>query len=59
MEENISPKEISFVCTCGKKLQLTLIGGQYQFSWQNKCECGRIWYLEDLSVEEEEVDETV
>ena len=60
MEQSIQPLEIPFFCTCGNEIKLKPIGGQYQYSWQNECECGKFWYLENLSAKEtEEKDETI
>jgi hypothetical protein len=41
-------------CKCGNKLAIKLIGGQYQYSYQGSCICGREWFLEDLSEDREE-----
>jgi len=37
------------VCLCGREVELELIGGQYQSAWMGRCECGRIWSLEEMS----------
>jgi len=37
------------ICICGKEVKLELIGGQHQNAWMGRCECGRIWSLEEMS----------
>ena len=37
------------ICICGKEVKLELIGGQHQNAWTGRCECGRIWSLEEMS----------
>lgn len=34
-------------CLCGRRVPLTKIGGQYQYSWFGTCpECGRDWSID-------------
>ena len=37
------------ICLCGKEVKLELIGGQHQNAWTGRCECGRVWSLEEMS----------
>ena len=37
------------ICLCGKEVKLELVGGQHQNAWTGRCECGRIWSLEEMS----------
>jgi hypothetical protein len=46
---NNHPLSIDFKCICGRIVALKLIGGQYQYTWQGDCLCGRKWELEDVS----------
>lgn len=46
-------------CLCGKKVVLELLGGQYQDTYQGKCECGRIWSLDELSEALAELDDEI
>ena len=36
-------------CSCGEKLTLGCIDGQYQNEYRKKCECGREWVLIEIS----------
>lgn len=36
-------------CTCGKELELEVYGGQYQSEFRGECECGREWFLTEIS----------
>ena len=42
-------REPKVVCLCGREVELELIGGQYQTTWIGRCECGRVWSLEEMS----------
>jgi len=42
-------REPKVVCLCGREVELELIGGQYQNAWIGRCECGRVWSLEEMS----------
>lgn len=42
-------KIIVLTCKCGKKIEMQLMGGQYQHSYSKTCDCGRKWLLEDLT----------
>mgnify|MGYP001612241398 FL=1 len=42
---------MTIICTCGKKVILKLIGGQYQDSYIGNCKCGCRWLLEDVAAE--------
>jgi len=42
-------REPKVICICGKEVKLELIGGQHQNAWTGRCECGRIWSLEEMS----------
>ena len=42
-------QEIAIVCNCGRVIELKLVGGQYQDSWQGDCECGCKWNLDEIS----------
>ena len=45
-------KTRKFICDCGTKIKLELVGGQYQSSWQGKCnKCKKVWELNELSEE--------
>ena len=44
-----SRKYYKLKCRCGRGVVLKLIGGQYQYSYQGECKCGREWLLEDLT----------
>ena len=46
----------SIICTCGAQSKIDCIGGQYQYTYKGKCQCGRIWILEDIT---ENLDEDV
>ena len=37
------------ICLCGKEVRLEIIGGQHQNAWTGRCECGRVWSLEEMS----------
>lgn len=40
---------ITIKCVCGRDVDLKVIGGQYQTTYQGQCECGRKWSLEEQS----------
>ena len=42
-------REPKVICICGKEVRLEVLGGQYQTTWTGRCECGRIWSLEEMS----------
>ena len=42
-------QEPKVVCLCGREVELELMGGQYQNAWMGRCECGRVWSLEEMS----------
>jgi len=42
-------REPKVICLCGKEVRLEVLGGQYQTTWTGRCECGRIWSLEEMS----------
>jgi len=42
-------KTIVLTCKCGRKVEMQLVGGQYQDSYSKTCDCGRKWLLEDLT----------
>jgi len=42
-------REPKVICLCGKEVCLEVLGGQYQTTWTGRCECGRIWSLEEMS----------
>ena len=44
------PSRIVFECpSCGNKIALELIGGQYQDEYRGNCDCGRKWFLKELT----------
>lgn len=40
---------VTIRCLCGRELNLKMVGGQYQTTYQEECECGRKWSLEEQS----------
>jgi len=42
-------------CLCSKSIKLNLVGGQYQDTYTGRCQCGRIWSLEEKSQELKEL----
>ena len=36
-------------CICGKEIELEVYGGQYQNEYRGDCECGRKWFLKELT----------
>ena len=36
------------ICLCGREVELEHMGGQH-LTWIGRCECGRIWSLEEMS----------
>jgi len=42
-------REPKVICLCGKEVRLEVLGGQYQTTWIGRCECGRVWSLEEMS----------
>jgi len=42
-------REPKVICICGKEVRLEVLGGQYQTTWTGRCECGRVWSLEEMS----------
>lgn len=49
--------KVTVKCICGKEVDLELIGGQYQDEYRADCECGRKWFLKELSEALEEIDD--
>jgi len=45
----LEDKSMNIKCKCGENIVLRLIGGQYQYSYHEICNCGREWLLEDIS----------
>ena len=41
-------REPKVICICGKEVRLEVLGGQH-LTWTGRCECGRIWSLEEMS----------
>ena len=42
-------REPKVVCLCGREVRLEVLGRQYQTTWTGRCECGRVWSLEEMS----------
>ena len=42
-------REPKIICICGREVRLEIIGGQHQNAWTGRCECGRVWSLEEMS----------
>jgi len=42
-------REPKVICLCGREVRLEVLGGQHQNAWTGRCECGRIWSLEEMS----------
>jgi len=46
------------ICICGEEIELELVGGQYQSSWDGSCpNCGRLWQVNEVSEVLEELEE--
>jgi len=41
--------KITIKCICGREVALELIAGQYQDEYRGDCECGRKWFLKELT----------
>lgn len=41
--------KMSLKCLCGRQIELELVGGQYQTTYEGECPCGRVWQLEEIS----------
>jgi hypothetical protein len=41
--------EMRIKCICGREVVLELVSGQYQDEYRGNCECGRKWFLKELS----------
>ena len=55
--EIVMQTEIRIKCLCGREVNLKMVGGQYQNTYQEECECGRKWSLEEQSELLAELDE--
>ena len=44
-------------CECGKMVDVTVVGGQYQNTYEGTCECGQMWQLIDILAEIDEEEE--
>ncbi len=43
------------ICKCGTEVEMTVIGGQYQHTYEGTCpKCERIWQLKDVLYEVDE-----
>jgi hypothetical protein len=51
------PPEILITCFCKRIVKLEVLGGQYQDTYCGKCECGRVWSLDELSEILREIEE--
>lgn len=40
---------VTIKCLCGREVNLKMVGGQYQNAYQEECECGCKWSLEEQS----------
>jgi hypothetical protein len=54
--EKIMNSKITIKCLCGREVTLELIVGQYQDEYQGDCECGRQWFLKELTEVLAEID---
>jgi len=48
--------EFIIKCLCGRRVKLKRVGGQYQHEYQNRCECGRIWFISEVSELQSEIE---
>lgn len=49
--------KVTIKCIYGIEVNLKAVGGQYQFTYQGECDCGRIWSLEEVSEALKEIQE--
>lgn len=49
--------EVKIKCLCNREVNLVIIGGQYQNTYQGDCDCGRKWSLEEQSEAMKELEE--
>ena len=45
---------LKVICECGKTVDATVVGGQYQHTYEGTCECGKMWQLVDIINEQDE-----
>lgn len=43
------PQVITIICSCGRKLELPVEGGQYPEFYTGQCACGLRWRLVNLT----------
>ncbi|GIV22018.1 MAG: hypothetical protein KatS3mg023_3769 [Armatimonadota bacterium] len=49
---NTNPQYIIITCPCGSQVQLELVGGQYQNTYDGECpRCGTRWELTNVTAE--------
>jgi len=41
--------EVMIKCLCGREVALKFVVGQYLDEYQGDCECGRKWFLKELT----------
>jgi len=46
------------ICRCGTKVEMTVVGGQYQYTYEGTCpKCKTMWQLKDIIAEcDEEIE---
>jgi hypothetical protein len=49
--------KVTIKCLCGREVALEFIVGQYLDEYRGDCECGRKWFLKELSEVLAEIDD--